>query len=406
MKNFNKNIILFSAFILAVIIGFWGGGIQSLLANLGDSFNELESGNKKNAISVLKNTDTISSEDLLYHDALVDINSAKENITNAAIVSKESKKIIKCKSDMLAFANKERFDRDYLDSVAETVSDLKRKSESAGAKFLYLAVPEKAYYQTFPSNVIDYSRVNFDDYLNCLEDHNIPTLSFVDEFKKLGLQNEEIYYYTDTHWITNIGLLAAKLICGELNKRYDIPCDSYKLDLNNYTQKQYSNWFLGALGKNAGTYFTWRGADDFNLITPKFNTLLTEERPFENAAREGSFVDTVLFMDQIETKNYYHHDPYSGYCGGNHRLQIFKNRLENNGQRGLFIRDSFSHVVTPFLALQFDELRLGDTRGSDIELYDEPVNWYEYIDSYKPDVVLVLYKGVPNKTMLDFEGKL
>ena len=72
----------------------------------------------------------------------------------------------------------------------------------------------------------------------------------------------------------------------------------------------------------------------------------------------------------------------------------------------MFIRDSFSHVVTPYLALQFQELHVIDTRGEDIELYDEKVNWYEYLQTFKPDVVLVLYKGVPYDGMLDFEGKL
>ena len=155
-----------------------------------------------------------------------------------------------------------------------------------------------------------------------------------------------------------------------------------------------------------GTYFTWKGADDFNLITPGFPTSLIEEKSYEDSIRVGSFEETLLYGEQIYEKEYYHHDPYSGYCGGNHRLQIIKNQLENNGKKVLFIRDSFSHVVTPYLALQFKELHVADTRGEDIEMYDEKVNWYEYMEEIKPDIVIVLYKGVPYETMLDFEGKL
>ena len=80
--------------------------------------------------------------------------------------------------------------------------------------------------------------------------------------------------------------------------------------------------------------------------------------------------------------------------------------MDNNGKTALFIRDSFSHVVTPYFALQFKELHVVDTRGEDIELYDEKVDWYKYMEELKPDVVIVLYKGVPYETMLDFEGKL
>lgn len=405
MKKQNKNIILFIAFLLMVIIGLYGNCIQKLAANTIAVFNELKSGHAKSAVSTLKNVNKISSEDLFYHDRLIDIDSLKSNILNTRIVPK-SGKISKCASDMLAIVKEERLDKETLNSAAEKLSELKNKSEEAGAEFLYLAVPEKGYYQTFPSNVRDYSKANFDDYLNCLKDADVPYLSYVDEFNKRNMQKEDIYYYTDTHWTTNVGFLAAKLACDSINERYGISFDQSKLDIGNYKQTLYKDWFLGALGKKVGTFFTWEGADDFNLITPGFVTSLRDEKPYEDSVREGSFEETVLYGEQIYEKDYYRHDPYSGYCGGNHRLQIYKNQLKNNGKKVLFIRDSFSHVVTPYLALQFNELHVVDTRGTEIELYDEKVNWYEYMEKIKPDIVLVLYKGVPNKTMLDFEGKI
>ena len=406
MKKINTNIILFIFFIIAIISGLYGECTQKLVSNCLDSFYELKNGNIKEAISVLKNTNGISTNQLYYHNQLVDINSIKLNLTNTRFVQKNDSKTVKCESDMLSMINQERFDKSHLQSVANRVSELQKKSESVGADYIYLAVPEKGYYQTFPSNIRDYSKVNFDDYLDCLKENNVPVLSYVDEFKERNMDKEDIYYYTDTHWTTNVGLLAAQLACDSINQRYGIEFDQSKLDINNYNQKLYPDWFLGALGKKVGTYFTWKGADDFNLITPKFKTSLIEEKPYEDSVRKGSFEDTVLYGEQIYEKEYYHHDPYSGYCGGNHRLQIFKNQLDNNGKTALFIRDSFSHVVTPYFALQFKELHVVDTRGEDIELYDEKVDWYKYMEELKPDVVIVLYKGVPYETMLDFEGKL
>ena len=406
MKTVNKNIIIFAIFIIMVLVGFCGQGFQYLTDNLYDTCVELQNGHVKNAIRTIKNLNDISTKKLLYHDQLVDINSVKCNLLRTSYVKKEESETVKCSSDMLAVINKKRFDQEYISQVADKISDLQEKSEACGANFLYLAVPEKGYYQTFPSNIIDYSKVNFDDYLDCLQQKNIPVLSYLDEFKKRNMQNEDIYYYTDTHWTTNVGFLAAKLACESMNERYGIKFDNSKLDLNNYNQKLYHDWFLGALGKKVGTWFTWKGADDFNLITPKFETYLIEEKPYEDSVRKGSFDETALYMKQIEEKDYYHHDPYSGYSGGNHRLQIFRNQMENNGKKALFIRDSFSHVVTPYFALQFKELHVVDTRGEDIELYDEKVNWYEYMEKIKPDIVMVLYKGVPYKTMLEFEGKL
>ena len=404
-RMFNKNSIVFILFVLLVFAGLYGECIQNLFSNYKEAINEIKGKSLKSAINIVKKTDNITTEKLLYHDTLIDINSLKNNLINTRFVQ-SSGNTVKCESDMLSMINEKRFEHNHLNSVVSQVSELQLKSESVGADFLYLAVPEKGYYQTFPSNIRDYSRVNFDDYLDCLQEANVPVLSYVDEFQKRNMEKEDIYYYTDTHWTTNVGLLAANLACNSMNQRYDIAFDWSKLDINNYNQKLYPDWFLGALGKKVGTYFTWKGADDFNLITPKFKTSLIEEKPYEDSVREGGFEDTVLYGEQIYEKDYHHHDPYSGYCGGNHRLQIFKNQLENNGKTALFIRDSFSHVVTPYFAMQFKELHLVDTRGEDIELYNEKVNWYKYMEELKPDVVIVLYKGVPYETMLDFEGKL
>lgn len=404
-RTLNKNIIVFIMFGIMILAGLYGECIQGLFSNTIEAFNEIKRGSVKTAINTAKKTDDISTEKLLYHDTLIDINSIKNNLINTRFLQK-SGNTVKCESDMLAMINQERFDQNHLQSVANRISELQKKSESVGADFIYLAVPEKGYYQTFPSNIRDYSKVNFDDYLDCLKENHVTVLSYVDEFTKRSMDKEDIYYYTDTHWKTHVGLLAAQLACGSINQRYGIAFDQRKLDINNYNQKLYPDWFLGALGKKVGTYFTWKGADDFNLITPKFKTSLIEEKPYEDSVRKGSFEDTILYGEQIYEKDYYHHDPYSGYCGGNHRLQIFKNQLDNNGKTALFIRDSFSHVVTPYFALQFKELHVVDTRGEDIELYDEKVDWYKYMEELKPDVVIVLYKGVPYETMLDFEGKL
>lgn len=405
MKKINTNTFIFFAFVLGVVIGLNGECVQNLFSNSLETIDALKNGRVKSAVNIIKKTDNISTDKLFYHDALIDINSLKNNISNTRYVQ-SSGNTVKCESDMLAMINQERFDQNHLQSVANRISELQKKSESVGADFIYLAVPEKGYYQTFPSNIRDYSKVNFDDYLDCLKENNVPVLSYVDEFTKRNMDKEDIYYYTDTHWKTHVGLLAAQLACDSINQRYGIEFDQSKLDINNYNQKLYPDWFLGALGKKVGTYFTWKGADDFNLITPKFKTSLIEEKPYEDSVRKGSFEDTILYGEQIYEKDYYHHDPYSGYCGGNHRLQIFRNRLDNNGKTALFIRDSFSHVVTPYFALQFKELHVVDTRGEDIELYDEKADWYKYMEELKPDVIIVLYKGVPYETMLDFEGKL
>ena len=166
MKLF-KNIILFVAFSIAVIVGLYGECANSLAKNLSETAEKLKNRQISSAIGSLKNTDSISNDKLLYHDQLIDVDSIRSNLINTRYFQNKGN-TVKCESDMLAMINQERFNIEHLSSVAEKISELQGKSEALGAKFIYLAVPEKGYYQTFPSNITDYSKVNFDDYLNCM----------------------------------------------------------------------------------------------------------------------------------------------------------------------------------------------------------------------------------------------
>ena len=70
-------------------------------------------------------------------------------------------------------------------------------------------------------------------------------------------------------------------------------------------------------GKKVGTFFTWHGADDFELITPKFETSFIEEQPMKGEKREGSFEESLLFMENMRKDLY----------GGTARLRRAQLRL-------------------------------------------------------------------------------
>lgn len=130
----------------------------------------------------------------------------------------------------------------------------------------------------------------------------------------------------------------------------------------------------------------------FAIITPKFETNIIEERPFENRIKTGGFKDTVLFK-YFMTKDYYNINTYDTYCGGNFRLQLMKNNLNSNGKKILLICDSFACVVVPFLSLQTNELHICDMRNFDYYVGDK-LNVEKYIKKIEADYVIVLYSGV------------
>ena len=205
---------------------------------------------------------------------------------------------------------------------------------------------------------------------------------------------------TDSHWKPRCGFIANSYLCEELNRLYGFSYNKKYIDISNYNIKNYENLFLGCWGKKTGTYFTWDGADDFELITPRFETNLLLEEPLKNVKKEGAFEDTVLYLENLE-KDYYNKESYAVYNGGNRQLQIVKNHLNPNGKRVLIVRDSFACVVTPFLALQTSELHICDVRKHQD---GEKINVEDYIKKTNPDYVIVLYAGVkkPSNSLYDF----
>lgn len=229
-------------------------------------------------------------------------------------------------------------------------------------------------------------------FLSALENSMIPYVDFSKELIKSDISVRDMFYYTDHHWKTNTGFVATGIICEMLHTKYDFNYNAQYTDVKNYEIKTYKDWFLGSRGKKVGKYFTWNGADDFELIIPRFQTELIEEQPFKNQIREGKFEDTVLYMENME-KDYYKINPYVTYSGGDFRLQIMKNKLNLNGSKILLIRDSFACVVSPFLALQTSELHICDVRD-DSHYVGDKLDMKEYIEQVQPDYVLVLYTGI------------
>lgn len=394
MKKFNANCIL-SVFVLAFIIaGIWG----KCFTRLGRGTIDMLAGFKHfdaEAVMDAKDTiDKVSGEELSYHDMMMDIDSFRNNLLGTRVVKKDDVTAVKAFSDSLCNPVELLSDSE-IEEVAAQIQKLKNVSEENGAHFLYCAAPKKELYEQLPGNVENHMQENFSRLLEELAAAGVPALNLMKVFDENCLTaGTDIFYYTDHHWRACSGFRASGAICRELSSRYGFTYSEEYADLQNYTVDLYPGWFLGSDGKKVGRYFSRHGTDDFELITPDFQTDMTEERPLKGVMRKGTFEETVLFMQHME-KDYYHKNPYSTYSGGDFRLQIMTNNLNPGGKRILLVRDSFACAAAPFLALQTGELHICDMR--DFKYYgSDKINLEDYIPEIKPDYVLVLYAGVGN----------
>ena len=390
--KFNWNSLLF---LFAAVFILSGPARISSFSRLKDAAAEMLTGLKQadiSGLSRLKSTlELISDKELRYHNALMDLNSVRENLLGTRILQKGSSVIIKSDSGSLSDEIRE-VSRDDISEVISRIRALENVSEQNGASFLYCAAPGKELYETLPANAENYCGENYQNFIELLRGSGIPALDCSRVFQEKGLVGSDLFYKTDHHWQIRTGFHAASAICEELARRYRFPYDPFYADLKNYTITVYPDWFLGSKGKKTGAYFTSCGPDDFELITPRFPTELREEQPIRNEVREGKFEETVLYMKNME-KDYYRINTYATYSGGDFRLQIITNRKNPDGRKILMIRDSFACAAAPFLSLYTGELHICDIRNFSYFVGDK-ISIEDYIREIRPDYVIVLYNGI------------
>ena len=392
MKKFNKNIIVFVLAFIFIAFGFTMQYYRSLRYCAIDFLvNNLKT-DGINAFHQLTSEVDKNSKKLRYQFALLDLDSLKQFCLNTKLVQKGQETVVKGEGDTL-FIPYEYYPEDDLNKNVSAIQSIQVAAEANGADFLYIAVPEKNMLYTAPSNIENHSIDNYERYLTALDQNDVPVLDLYDAMQQENKIHIDTFFKTDHHWTPETAFWATGKICSSLSDRYGFSYDPDYTKIENYNTKVYPDWFLGSYGKKVGYFFSSDGPDDITLITPKFETNLTEQRPHKNQERTGAFDQTVLFMDQIETRDYHGLSPYAAYSGGDFRLQIVKNNLNPDGKKILVIRDSFAGAVMPFLALNTGELHTVDVRTF---ISDESINVYEYIQQIDPDYVLVLYSGTGN----------
>ena len=389
MKKFNKNILLFAAAAVFVLIGLCS---KPLLGGLCDSVKNLcqqvVSGEPDAFADFVVEVDA-ASQKLSTKPLLLDLNSLKDNLLGTRIVVKRETTVVKADSgSLLGYLITEPISEEAIQQNASDIEQIKELAHAAGADFLYCAVTPKTFYETLPANMTEFNTKRYEDTLEALSFHNIPVLDTRAFFQEMGMEKDELFFRTDHHWTPLAGFHVAGAICRELQMLYGFSFDPALANLENYHIETYSDWFLGSYGKQTGSFFTASRVDDFDLITPRFQTSFTEEIPIKNVNRTGPFEDTMIHTGNLE-KDYYNINTYTAYSGGDYRLQIITNHNQPAGAKILIVRNSYGCVVTPFLALHAQQLHVIDNRDGSYPS-GEKVNLEEYIRSVEPDYVIVL----------------
>lgn len=270
---------------------------------------------------------------------------------------------------------------EYVDHLEELKQYLE---ESNNGELLYVQLPFKIESEeVMPVGASDYSNDNADRLLEGLDKKEIENVD-VRQWIKEEKTHSELFFNTDHHWKPETAFWAAGKISEYLSKNYGFEYDSYLYDMSNYNVTTYRNWFLGSIGKRVGNWYA--GADDFDLIVPKFytNFAFEAETSSGHIERNGSFEEVMIDKEKLK-KNYFDINTYVSYIGGDFAFNRIHNNVKKNGQKILLLRESFSCTLLPFLSMGIEDITAIDLRH-----YDE-MSLKELLDKNKFDLVVIAY---------------
>ncbi len=288
---------------------------------------------------------------------------------------------------------------------ANSILQLKAYADELGIQFLYVQYPFKICEADPESGTLDFSNQNADAKLDLLIAGGAQVLDLRKAWAEDGNDDSAAYhrsafYITDHHWRAETGLWAAGTIARYVNENFSGEIDLSIFELDRYQYDVYEDLFLGSYGRQAT--LTLANPEDFTLVYPKFETSfsfpllnavqeagLTEEQQQELQTLDekmhelnGSF---EMFFDysMLRSGDYYNTDTYTTYSDNVSDLVYIHNNLVDNGEKVLFLRDSYGRSLVPFFALGVsDTMRLRpDTFGGSLRTY---------MATEQPDIVILL----------------
>lgn len=324
------------------------------------------------------NIDYYTSNLLFGRMKFVELNAAFNKLVGMKIIS-GTDSVVVMKNGYLTF-EAYPVDTSY---AQESTSYFANQLEEKGINFLYVQCPSKENPtdNQLPHGVEDNYNINADKLVNGLSQKNVP---YIDLRKDLNIDFDDYFsrfFRTDHHWTPETGVWAAGKIAEELNKKYDYGINTDLGNISNYNVDVYEKYCFGSQGKKVTLKYA--DPEDISFIYPKAETDFTVTYDKENPVT-GSFEDILLRRSVFDKIDYYNISTYSAYLNGNHSMIRIHNNKLDNGKRMVYILDSFSSSVVPFLATEIEDILVLDLRSFNGSVTTA-------IDTFKPDTVIVAY---------------
>lgn len=361
-KNLEKKILAL-LFVAVIAYGMLGGASYKAVGELycylsGDlAADEAGEDETENLITSISEVDSQYVDSMTWKQDLINLNGLMAKKLNIRGYYSDMGMYITEDNYIVSLSAQTSTDYEY-----EQVLSLKEYLDDKGINLVYVNIPTKYTDDDLFSRefgVESYSNRNTDLFLERISAAGVNTIDLRDDLESDGKNIYEMFYHTDHHWTTRSGLWAAGKIARGLNQYCGYSIDLSIYDESNYEMTEWKECWLGEQGRKIGLSYV--GLDDFTEIKPKFETSFIFQK--EDKETKGSFDDYINEKYYDVSKDVYLAKSW-------HYSYALKpsvcNELVQEGKI-LFLGDSNSHVLNPFLSLgvsQIDSVILRGYKGS------------------------------------------
>lgn len=246
-------------------------------------------------------------------------------------------------------------------------------------RYLYVTIPSPV----DPKDEMDQIAMGYEEYTNVMADELLTGLiingvSILDLREKMNEDNRswtEGFFLYDHHMVLDNGLWTAKKVADEIDKIMNIVTDNSLFDLDNYAVTKSEPVGTGAFYDTVTMVYA--GKTEMEMFHPTFETMFTKVLPRYDMTLAGTFDEVMYSMYDYPEYNMYNHgiQPLKLYV--NHDQSVAKIKI-------LLLTDSYSDVISPFLACAYSNID-----EIDLRLFDGSLQ--AYIEETNPDLIVCMY---------------
>ena len=166
----------------------------------------------------------------------------------------------------------------------------------------------------------------------------MPDVNFLDLSDDMTAE-ENLYFRTDHHWNEKGAYLGYEKICEDVLDK----------EPEKFSYEKVSDDFKGTLYSKSGCFDL--SGDPLYKIVPENDNQVTLE------LEDGTVLHSLYVDKNLEIK-----DKYTYYLDGNHAYEKITTSVDN-GKKALIIKDSYAHILVPYLAQECSEIQLVDLRS-------------------------------------------